>query len=128
MVSGVHAGFSLVVTVVVYPALADTTTERWTTTHGHHTRRITYVVVPVYALVLLGCGVALTSDPSAAAVVAVVLNGAAMAVTAVRAGPLHGRPGIGPGSTELSALLLADRVRTACAVAALVAAAVAATG
>jgi hypothetical protein len=119
-VSAAHAGFQLVVTVVVYPALADLTPDRWQPAHDAHSRRVTRLVAPLYAAVVAVCGWALVDGPlSAPVVVAVAGNAGALAATALVAGPTHGRLGREGKRPELvRRLLLADRVRTVAAVAA----------
>ena len=122
-VSGLHAGFQLVVTAVVYPALADVPADRWEEAHAAHSRRITWVVAPLYAAVAGGCAWSLRSRPVAAPV-AVALAGHAVAAgtTALVAAPTHGRLGRDGGRPELlRRLLRADRVRTAGALVALAA-------
>ena len=51
--TALHAGFQLVVTLVVYPALAATPAERWPSTHAAHVHRIVPVVGLVYGSVLV---------------------------------------------------------------------------
>lgn len=50
-VSALHVGFQAVVTLVVYPALAEVLATTWTTAHDAHSRRIAAVVAPVYLAV-----------------------------------------------------------------------------
>ena len=64
-VSAAHLGFQVVVTMVVYPALADVPGGRWTAAHERHSRRIALVVGPLYVLVAAACLWALLSSPSA---------------------------------------------------------------
>ncbi len=126
-VSALHAGFQLVVSVVVYPALADVPEDGWGPAHAAHSRRITWLVAPLYAVVAVVCGWSLLSWPASADVawaVAVALAGHALAggTTALVAAPTHGRLGRDGKRPELvRRLLVSDRVRTAGAVAALVA-------
>ena len=126
--SAAHAGFSVVVTVVVYPALADRagSDPDWPARHDAHSRRIVWVVGPLYLLVAAACLATLVSGPGPAALVAVAGNGAAAVVTATLAAPTHGRLGReGPTPALVSRLLRADRVRTAAALLALAASLVA---
>ena len=90
-VSSVHLGFQVVVTVVVYPALADVPGGRWTAAHDRHSRRIALVVGPLYVLVAAACLWALLSSPDAWTLVAVGGNAVAVLLTATMAAPLHGR-------------------------------------
>ena len=126
-VSALHAGFQSVVTVVVYPALRDLPPERWAEGHAAHSRRITSIVVPLYAVVVAACGWVLVAGPvSWQVVLAVAGNAAALAVTALVAAPTHARLGrVGPEPALLARLLLADRGRLVATLLALVAAALA---
>jgi hypothetical protein len=126
-VSALHAGFQSVVTVVVYPALRDLPPERWAAGHAAHSRRITYLVVPLYTAVTAACvWVLLAGSESWPVALAVVGNAAALAVTALVAAPAHSRLGrVGQESALLARLLLADRVRLAATLLAVVAAALA---
>ena len=122
-VGALHAGFQLVVTVVVYPALADVPDASWARAHADHSRRITRVVAPLYAVVAGACLWALLSWPVGPAV-AVALLGHAVAggTTAAVAAPTHGRLGREGRRPELvRRLLVADRVRTGGALLALAA-------
>ncbi|MBC7632861.1 hypothetical protein [Aeromicrobium sp.] len=122
--TALHAGFQLVVTIVVYPALADVPADRWATAHDAHSRRILYVVVLVYAAVAGACLWVLSSGPrSPATLVAVAGSAVAAATTALVAAPLHGRLGReGRSASLVKRLLLADRVRLAATIVAGVAA------
>jgi len=128
--SAAHAGFSVVVSVVVYPALADVAREsprQWSTRHDAHSRRIGYVVAPLYLLVAAACVWVLATGPQGWAWAALTANAVAAAVTALRAAPTHGRLGReGPDPGLVRTLLRADRWRTAAAVVAVVAALLAA--
>ena len=123
-VGGLHLGFQAVVAVVVYPALVSTRTEDWDAVHADHSRRISYLVVPLYATVAGVCLWALLAGPITTWVVlAVAGHVVAAGVTAVSAAPTHGRLGRdGPSPRELRRLVVADRVRLAGAVLAFAAA------
>lgn len=123
-VSAFHAGFQLVVSAVVYPALADTSAADWGLIHERHSRRIVAIVAPLYPLVVGVCIWAVVAGPlTMAVVIAVCGNLFAIAVTATLAAPMHGRLGReGRSSERITALLRADWLRTAGAAAALVAA------
>ncbi|MBZ5735936.1 hypothetical protein K8Z61_15690 [Nocardioides sp. TRM66260-LWL] len=113
-----HAGFQSVVTVLVYPALAEVPTAGWRTAHDRHSRRITPIVGAVYAAVLAACGLALArTDPDAGLVLALGGTGLALATTALAAAPLHGRLGALADPAErgplVARLLVVDRVRWA---------------
>lgn len=115
--SWLHLGFQLAVTVAVYPTLAAVPPERWPGAHAAHSRRITPVVVLVYAVVVVGAGTVLVAGPrTTLALTAVGANGLALVVTALVAAPAHARLGRGKDDRAVRRLLLADRVRTLAAV------------
>ncbi len=120
-----HAGFQATVTLVVYPALVDLTPMAWGAGHAAHSRRIAVVVAPVYLAVAAACVWALASLPTTAAVAfAVAGHGLAAGTTALAAAPAHGRLDRHGRTPEvLRRLLVADRVRLAGALVALIAAA-----
>ncbi len=123
VVSALHAGFQVVVSAVVYPALADVPVDRWAAAHDLHSRRIVRVVALLYPAVVAVCLWALVAGPvTGASVVAVAGNLVAVAVTAGVAAPTHGRLGREHSTWLISTLLVSDRVRTAAAVVALAAA------
>jgi hypothetical protein len=116
-----HLGFQATVTVVVYPALARVRPAHWREQHDRHTRTITPLVAGVYAL-LLGTAVWLLVVRHGSWEVAAVAPGAlAVLLTAVLAGPMHGRLSRRDDAV-LARLLAVDRVRLALAVLAVVAA------
>jgi hypothetical protein len=118
--TALHAGFQLVVTGLVYPAFAEVPEEEWAAHHGRHTRRITWLVVPVYgAAVAAGCAV-LLAGPSGWQLVSVGATALAVLTTALVAGPAHGRLAAGRDPAVLRRLLRADRVRCAAALVAAV--------
>lgn len=124
--SAAHAGFQTVVSVVVYPALAGTRPDDWAEVHAAHSRRISFVVGPLYLAVAAACLWTLLDDPGGWALVAVAGNALAAVTTALVAAPTHGRLGArGPEPALLRRLLVADRVRTAGALLAAAAALVA---
>lgn len=128
--TALHAGFQLTVTTLTYPALVEVEAARFARAHGVHSHRIIPLVALVYGLLVVAClGALVTAAGSAAVWMAGVASGVAVLVTAVRAAPLHGRLGrLGPEPALLRSLTRADRVRTAAAVVALVAAVVHAVG
>ena len=111
--TAVHAGFQFVVTIVVYPALADVPAERWALAHAAHSRRISYIVGPLYVAVAGACLWILLAGPhTVLLIIAVAGNALAALATALRAAPLHGRLGRdGKDPALVTALLQADRVR-----------------
>ena len=116
--TALHAGFQLVVTVLVYPALAAVLPGRWSQEHAQHSRRITPLVGLVYGAVLLAGALVVAAGPSAAQVAALLASGGALLVTAGVAAPLHSRLTTGPDPALLRRLLAADRARTVLALAA----------
>lgn len=119
-----HAAFQLTVTAVVYPALVRVGPDRFAVAHDEHSRRIVRLVALVYGAALIGAvGAVVAAPASVAAWLAALATVAAILVTALRAAPLHGRLGrLGPEPDLLAALVRADRVRTAAALVAAVAA------
>ena len=91
--TALHLGFQLVVTVLVYPALARVPADRWPVEHIQHSRRVTPVVGVVYGLLLVAGASVLVARPSGAQVASLVAVGAAMLVTATVAAPVHSRLG-----------------------------------
>lgn len=91
-VSLVHVGFQAAVSVVVYPALAATPDEQWASVHAAHSRRVSFLVGPLYlALIAVNLAVLVTGPWSVGTVLALVGNGVAGLTTAVVAGPTHSR-------------------------------------
>jgi hypothetical protein len=126
--TALHAGFQLVVTLVVYPALASTPAERWPAAHAAHGRRIVPVVGVVYGSVAVAVVLAVADGVRVAEGVAVAASMSAFAVTAFVAAPAHGRLGRGWGERVLRRLGVADRLRLVAAVTAAVAALAGALG
>lgn len=126
LAAGAHLGFQLTVTLVVYPALADVSPDRWSRAHDAHSRRITPAVVLVYAGLLVAVLASLWSEPALPATVAAAAGaGACVTLTAAAAVPLHSRLGRGHDALLLRRLLLVDRLRLLGALACVVAAVVA---
>ncbi len=122
-----HLGFQVTVSSLVYPVLASTSPEAWRRAHDRHSRVITPTVGAVYAALLLGTVAALSTAAGPAVVAAAVGVALSLGTTALVAAPLHGRLATaGPTPERLRRLLAADRVRTAGAALAAVAATVAA--
>jgi len=115
--TGVHAGFQATVTVLVYPALVRHRDADFPAAHDVHSRRITPLVAVVYGSLGVACGGALLREPGSAGVrIAALGSAGAGLVTAAVAAPTHSRLGRGRTPELVSRLLLADRVRLACAV------------
>ena len=118
--TGLHAGFQATVTVLVYPALARTREDDFAAAHDVHSRRITPLVAVVYGGLAVACGGALRAEPQSPGVrVAALGSAGAVLVTAAVAAPTHSRLARGRTPELVSRLLVADRVRLACAVLAL---------
>ncbi|WP_345455345.1 hypothetical protein [Nocardioides marinquilinus] len=118
--AGVHAGFQVTVTVIVYPALvaraSQLTSEDWAERHDAHSRRITPVVMAVYASLVATSVWALLDDPGALTWVTVAALGSVAVITAVAAAT-HGRLGRdGAQPPLLHRLIAVDRARCAVAV------------
>ena len=122
--TALHVGFQVVVTVLVYPALAEVPADRWAAAHAAHSRRITAVVAPVYVAVAAACLWLLLSGPyTLPLMLAIGGNALAGLSTAVVAAPTHSRLGReGPTPQLMRRLLLTDQVRLPAALLALVAA------
>ena len=121
-----HLGFQATVSALVYPVLAATPGAAWPAAHDRHSRVITPLVGFVYGALLLGSGASLLTAPSPAVVASVAAVGLSLGTTALVAAPLHGRLATsGPTPERLRLLLVADRWRTAGAVVAAAAAALA---
>ncbi|MBP2388961.1 hypothetical protein [Aeromicrobium fastidiosum] len=116
--SGLHLGFQAVVTVVVYPALAEARADDWAAAHAAHSRRIVLLVAPLYLIVAAACLWTLAVGPRTGwTLVALAGHAVAAAVTATSAAPSHGRLGRdGRTDRELTRLLTADRWRLAATV------------
>ena len=121
--TALHAGFQAVVTVVVYPALAEVPADHWAVAHAAHSRRITAVVAPVYVAVAAACLWLLLSGPyTLLLMLAITGNALAGLSTALIAAPTHSRLGReGPTPQLMRRLLLTDQVRLLAAVLALAA-------
>ena len=117
--AGVHLGFQLTVTAVVYPTVAATPAHRWRAAHDAHSRAITPVVVVVYGALVAAGGWAAASGPGPWTWVALAGAAASMGCTAVVAAPTHGRLATEHQPRLVRRLLVADRVRTTGAVVAL---------
>lgn len=122
--SALHLGFQSTVTLATYPALAEVEPARWKEAHAAHSRRITWVVAPLYIFVATACAWVLVAGPwSIATMTAVAGNLVAVLSTAAVAAPTHQKLGRTWRSEELVArLLCADRVRFVAALVAFVAA------
>jgi len=113
LATGVHLGFQAVVTIVVYPALANLPPQDWAAGHAAHSRRMVAVVIPVYAATLIALGWALaTLEISAPLVITAGALIVVWATTAFAAAPIHHRLSIdGPTPLLLRSLRRADAVR-----------------
>lgn len=117
-VAGLHLGFQLTVTWMVYPALAQRAAagpDEWTPAHAWHSRRIAPLVVLVYGLLVVVCVGSLLDDATTLRILAVLAIAVALAVTALVAAPVHGRLGREPPAALMTRLQVADVVRTVAA-------------
>ena len=112
-----HAGFQATVTLVVYPTLSHVRAAHWRQWHDRHIDALRPLVAVVYVALAATGAWWLATDWSALAVVAVVLAGSSMAVTAVLAAPLHRRL-VRRDDAALTRLLGVDKARTLLAFAA----------
>ncbi len=107
-------GLAWFVHVVHYPLFAEVDPERFLRYHELHSRRTTWVVLPVMA-VELGTSIALVVDPPGGervlAVAGALLAVGAWALTAVAAVPAHRALGSGLSDAGLRRLLRADLAR-----------------
>lgn len=115
--TALHLGFQATVTLLTYPALADTgrtaTPEAWARVHDAHSRRITPLVAVVYGALLVTGAWSVATGPGPAGWVSLAAVLATFAVTAAMAAPTHGRlarPGADRGRL-LDHLLRVDRLR-----------------
>lgn len=92
LATGVHLGFQAVVTIVVYPGLADLALKDWERGQAAHTHRVVIVVIPVYAALVIALGWVLATVRYSPALI--VSAGALLTVwviTALVAAPIHHR-------------------------------------
>jgi hypothetical protein len=102
LATGVHLGFQAVVTIVVYPGLANLAPEDWGRGHAAHTHRMIIVVIPVYGALALALSWALATVPCSQALI--VTTGALLIVgvtTALVAAPIHHRLSAGGPTQKL---------------------------
>ncbi len=111
--AALHLGFQLVVTAVVYPALAEVPDDDWTRAHDAHSRRITLVVGPVYGVLAAACLWVLVSGSTQPFVLISVAGAVISALaTAFGAAPVHGELGrTGRTGHSMGRLRSADRIR-----------------
>ncbi len=112
-----YAGFQWTVQWVVYPQFALVPPLAFTEYERVHQRRISHVVGPLFAALVLSTGWLAVNGPAgpAAAAVAVGLVAVVLGVTAFVAVPLHRRLSAGWDPAAHRSLLRADLVRTAAA-------------
>lgn len=111
--NGLHTGFQVTVTSVVYPALARTDPRDWAPAHDAHSRSIVGVVTVVYAMLIATTVWALVTNDTSLYVWLAALGGSlSVGATALVAGPLHGRLDANPDPELIEKLLVADQVRS----------------
>jgi hypothetical protein len=116
-VTSAHAGLQAMVTWVEYPTLSHVRAAHWRQAHDRHSREIRPLLTVAYLAMAATAVWWLATDWSALAVVAVVLAGLSVGVTAVLAAPLHRRL-VKRDEAALTRLLAVDRARTLLAFAA----------
>lgn len=115
LAAGVHAGFQLTVTALVYPALSRVPADRWANEHARHSRAIIPLVGLVYVLLAASVIWLLMTDRHGSTYVGAVGAATIAAVTAFGAAPLHGRLSV-RNDELISRLLRIDQVRALLAV------------
>ncbi len=125
--AALHVGLELVVHLVVYPALADSssgTGAPYRRAHERHMRRMSVAVAPVYGLLAVAAVGLVVAAPSVLAVVCLALVVGTFAVTALAAVPAHEAIVTEPAPARRAdlhrRLARADRVRLLLATALLV--------
>jgi hypothetical protein len=121
--SALHLGFQVTVTAVVYPALVRVPPEQWSVAHRAHSSAITPVVGLVYGSVVAAGAWALRSRPTGWTIASLAGATLAVSTTALVAAPAHQRLAGARDSALIRRLLRADRIRTAAAAIAVLAAA-----
>lgn len=111
VLSAAHLGFQLTVTGVVYPALARVSQADWPVAHAGHSRRIAWVVMPIYAALVGVIVWLLVTGPSGWQIVSILGALLSLLTTALFAAPLHGKLTPGPEPALVHRLLVIDRVR-----------------
>ncbi|GAA1906737.1 hypothetical protein GCM10009737_04420 [Nocardioides lentus] len=113
LATGLHAGFQLTVTLVVYPAFRRVPAAAWSGFHDGHSRGIAPLVGVLYAgLLAAAAGVLVVGPRGPGLWLGLAGVGLALATTALVAAPTHGRLGDGPEPGLLRRLRCADLVRT----------------
>lgn len=115
LAAGVHAGFQLTVTALVYPALSRVPANRWASEHARHSRAIVPLVGIVYLLLAGAVIWLLFGDRTGSTYAGAVVAGAIAAVTAFGAAPVHGRLTV-HDDVLIGRLLRIDQVRALLAV------------
>ena len=112
-----YAGFQWTIRVVAYPQLAEVPGPAFTTYLAAYQRRVTYLVGPLFAALLLTTAlVALDADVATGGrALAVLLLGVVLGTTAFAAVPQHSRLSVGWDAAAHRRLLTADTVRVVAA-------------
>ena len=118
-----YAGFQWTVNVVVYPQFSSVPSQAFVEYERLHRRRITIVVGPLFATLILSAGWLIVDVPEGVpvwlALSAPVLVAALLALTAVAAVPQHRKLSEGWSAAAHRALLRVDLARTLVATAVL---------
>ena len=117
MATSAYAGFQWTIRVVAYPQLADVPGQAFTTYLAAYQRRVTSLVGPLFAALVVTTGlVALDGDVGAVGrALAVLLLGVVLGATAFAAVPQHSRLSAGWDPAAHCRLLDADTVRVVAA-------------
>jgi hypothetical protein len=111
-----YAGFQWTVHLVVYRQFAAVPAAAFADYEGAHQRRISVLVAPLFAALVLSTGWLLIDRPAAvpgwAALAAAAMVAVIIGVTAFGAVPLHRRLGAGWDAAAYRRLLRVDLVRT----------------
>ena len=114
-----YAGFQWTVQVVVYPQFAGVDTAGFAAYERAHQRRISYLVGPLFAALLITSTAMVVAPPAgvdrAAAVVSAGLVGVILVLTGAFAVPLHRRLDVGWDAQAHRSLMRVDALRVAAA-------------
>ena len=117
MSTSAYAGFQWTIRVVAYPQLAEVPGPAFTTYLAAYQRRVTYLVGPLFAALLLTTALVAVDAAVGAGgkALAVLLLGVVLGATAFAAVPQHSRLSAGWDAAAHRRLLTADTVRVVAA-------------
>lgn len=107
-----------IVQLLIYPAFADVSPDRWAAHHARHSTRITWLVLPPMLVQLAAPAALLTMGepdqlPRSITIALLTLAVLTWALTAAVSAPSHTRLGAGFTDAELRTLLRGNWARTA---------------